>query len=147
MTGGDIDASVEFRPNTLQILDEATCWRLVAAADIGRVGFVVDEKPLVLPVTHLVDDNSVVFRTAEGSKLQAAVLRRPVVFEVDSWNSADRSGWSVVIHGVATLVTAPARINHLNALGLEPYADEVARDRWIRIRTEEISGRAAAPKS
>jgi nitroimidazol reductase NimA-like FMN-containing flavoprotein (pyridoxamine 5'-phosphate oxidase superfamily) len=40
-------------------------------AYVGRVGFVVDGRPLILPVNYLADDDSIVFCTAPGTKLSA----------------------------------------------------------------------------
>ena len=145
-TSTDMSDSIEVDNQGLQILDEDTCWRLVDAAEIGRIGFSSDDRPLILPVNHRVVDRSVVFRTAEGSKLTAAVLRRPVVFEVDGWSQDHRSGWSVLVHGVAMPVRSGPLLGRLTELGLEPWASETGRAEWVRIRTNEVSGRSTPPK-
>ena len=43
-----------------------------------------------------------VFRTAEGTKLAAAVLGRAVAFEIDGYDPERGEAWSVVIKGEAT---------------------------------------------
>ncbi len=129
----------------LQVLDEDTCWRLVESVAVGRIAFVQNDKPVVLPINHVVHDRSVVFRTAEGSKFDAAILRHPVAFEVDDWSADHRSGWSVLIDGVAMEVVDGARREELDKLDLRPWADEVPRTHWVRIRTQSISGRMTAP--
>jgi nitroimidazol reductase NimA-like FMN-containing flavoprotein (pyridoxamine 5'-phosphate oxidase superfamily) len=131
----------------LQVLDEETCWRLVDSVDVGRIGFTFENRPLVLPVNHRVADHSVVFRTAEGSKLEIAIARRRVVFEVDGWSSDHRAGWSVLVHGVAMPVTSGPRYDALADLELEPWASESGRVHWIRVRPDEVTGRATPPKS
>jgi len=138
--------SVELDVQGLQILDEDTCWHLVESTEVGRLGFSSDDRPLILPVNHRVLDRSVVFRTAEGSKLTAAVLRRPVVFEVDGWSTDHRSGWSVLVHGVAMPVRGGPLLERLTELDLEPWANEAIRTEWVRIRTKEVSGRATPVK-
>ena len=35
---------------------------------VGRIGFVVDGRPLILPVNYLADDASIVFCTEPGTK-------------------------------------------------------------------------------
>jgi hypothetical protein len=50
----------------------------------------------------------------------------------------------VLVQGIAEEVEDAAAIERFEGLGLRPWADSVARDRWIRIRPEEISGRRLA---
>ncbi|MFV2039894.1 MAG: pyridoxamine 5'-phosphate oxidase family protein [Acidimicrobiales bacterium] len=130
----------------LQILDEQTCWRLVDSLQVGRIAFVSHGNPIILPVNHRVDGDSVAFRSAEGSKLTTAILRRRVAFEVDDWSAHHRSGWSVVVSGVAMPVTGGPRLARLEAMGLEPWANAVDRTHWICIRADAISGRRTPPK-
>ncbi len=130
----------------LQVLDDDTCWRLIESAPVGRIAFVQDDKPVVLPINYAVHDRSVVFRTAAGSKFDAAILRHPVAFEVDDWSAEHRSGWSVLVDGVAMEVTDEDMKQALDQLGLEPWADEVPRTNWVRIRTQAITGRMTRPR-
>ena len=44
-------------------------------------------------------DGAIIFKTAAGSKLDATVQGAIVAFEVDGFDVADRSGWSVVAVG------------------------------------------------
>jgi len=85
-----------------------------------------------------------VFRTAPGEKLIAAALRRDVVFEIDSFDTAARTGWSVNVRGIAEEIEDPSDRLRAEALGLEPWAGEV-RDRYVRIRALEVTGRRILP--
>lgn len=125
----------------LEELDELTCWRLAGSVAVGRIGFQVDSRPMVLPVNHIVDDESIVFLTGEGAKWTAAVLRRPVVFEADDWSPSHRSGWSILVHGTAHAVTEGPRLERLSDLDLEPWAGPDGRHHWVRIRPEAVTGR------
>lgn len=125
----------------LEVLDADTCWTLIADTAIGRLAVMDAGEPMIFPVAHRVDGHSVVFRTTFGTKLTAASMERPVAFEVDAFDDAARAGWSVVARGSATAVLDADEIAHLGSLGLEPWADAVERDDWIRIRVDEISGR------
>jgi len=123
----------------LEVLDPATCWDLVARTPVGRIAFVEGGEPMVLPVNHAVVGHRVVFRTFGGSLLHEALLREPVAFEVDDFDPSTRTGWSVVVRGIADLADPPTDVD------LHPWADRVARDDWVQVRAEEISGRRIVP--
>jgi nitroimidazol reductase NimA-like FMN-containing flavoprotein (pyridoxamine 5'-phosphate oxidase superfamily) len=125
----------------LEILDQDTCWELIGSTPVGRLAFMDAGEPMIFPVMHAVDGRAVVFRTTFGTKLLAASMEMPVAFEVDGIDPVSRTGWSVVVRGTASEVIDPTEIEHLLGLGLEPWADAVDRDDWIRVRVLEISGR------
>ena len=77
------------------------CVELLRSQRVGRLGVVMAGRPEIFPVNYALDaSDSVVLRTAVGTKLVAAVNQH-VVFEIDSFDTDMRSGWSVVVHGVA----------------------------------------------
>lgn len=59
---------------------------------IGRVAFVDDGYPVVLPVNHRLLDGAVVFRTGLGSRLDAALRGAAVSFQVDRDQGRARDG-------------------------------------------------------
>ena len=86
----------------LEILDEPEALRLLAnseAAARSRSRVAGD-----LPYNYRLVDGSVVFWSAPGSKLSAAASGAVVAFEVDDYNLADRSGWSVLVVGPSEVV-------------------------------------------
>jgi hypothetical protein len=125
----------------LGVIDEPRAIELLESTPIGRIGFVVDGHPLVLPVNFKWHEGTVVFRTLEGMKLDAAAKGQAVCFEVDRWDAAKRSGWSVVVIGTAREVTNWAEREQLENIGLVPWATGKGRPIWVRIDPEEISGR------
>ncbi len=125
----------------LAVLPREECLRRLAAARVGRVAFVSQGDPVILPVNHGMDGESVIFRTANGSKLLAGDGELPVAFEVDGYDVDRRAGWSVLVRGVAVTVSDPADIARLNLLGVWPWADLVEREHWVRIRTYSVTGR------
>jgi nitroimidazol reductase NimA-like FMN-containing flavoprotein (pyridoxamine 5'-phosphate oxidase superfamily) len=127
----------------LTVLDREECEALLRTQRVGRVG-VFTHRPLVVPVVYALLDADVVFRTAPGEKLIAAALNRTVAFEIDDYDVSARTGWSVVVVGTAEEVVAPEDLNRVRALGLQPWAGEV-RDRFVRIRAEEVTGRRVDP--
>jgi nitroimidazol reductase NimA-like FMN-containing flavoprotein (pyridoxamine 5'-phosphate oxidase superfamily) len=98
----------------------------------------------VLPVVYALLDGDVVFRTAPGEKLIAAVLNRTVAFEVDEFDVSARCGWSVNVVGAAEEVVGTEELTRVRMLGLEPWAGEF-RDRFVRIRADEVTGRRVDP--
>ena len=85
--------------NPVTVLDEDHCWDLLASAQVGRLATAVDRTPEIFPVNYAVDGESIVFRSAEGSKLLEIVLNDQVAFEADGWT--DDEGWSVICRGTA----------------------------------------------
>lgn len=98
----------------------------------------------MLPVVYTLLDDDVVFRTAPGEKLIAAALNRTVAFEIDEYDVSARTGWSVLVLGTAEEVVGSEALGRVRALDLEPWAGEV-RDRYVRIRAEEVTGRRVDP--
>jgi nitroimidazol reductase NimA-like FMN-containing flavoprotein (pyridoxamine 5'-phosphate oxidase superfamily) len=127
----------------LAILNGEECEDLLRTQRVGRVG-ICSGRPAVLPVVYALLDGDIVFRTAPGEKLIAAALQRTVAFEVDAYDAHEQTGWSVNIIGPAEEVVHPDELRRVQALDLPAWAGEV-RDRYVRIRTEEITGRRLDP--
>jgi len=106
---------------------------------IGRVAVIVGEVPVVVPVNFTLLGEDIVFRTAPGTKLLAAVSRSAVSFEVDASNDATHSGWSVLVTGPASEMTEPEEHAAAEALGLEQWVE--GRERYVRIRSDVVTGR------
>jgi len=85
----------------LEALSPAECLRLLGRGRIGRVGFVRDGQPHVLPVNYIASDaGEVVFRTTDDSLL-TAVAGGPAAFEIDGYDEGAKTGWSVCVHGAS----------------------------------------------
>jgi hypothetical protein len=94
----------------------------------------------VFPVLYALLDGDVVFRTAPGEKLIAAVSHHEVVFEIDFYDLASSTGWSVNVLGTPEEIVHPAEVARAEALDLPAWAGEI-RDRYVRIKAVEVSGR------
>jgi len=125
----------------MAVLSVSDCLDRLRRAGVGRLAVIHNGEPVILPVNHEMDGETVVFRTAEGAKLVSAMENSPVSFEVDDFDADRRSGWSVVIRGVADVIDDPTQIDRWGALGVRPWADAVQRSHWVRIRPYEITGR------
>ena len=124
----------------LELLTEAQCLDLLSAGEVGRVGVTMGALPAIFPVNYRVIDGSVVFRTAPGSKMSAAVDGAVVAFEVDDYHLAERTGWSVLAVGPSEVVHDLSMAFRLIEERLEPMADG-RRSVIVRIRPTFLSGR------
>ena len=96
--------------------------------------------PAIFPVNYLVVDGAIVFRTAPGTKMSAAMEGAVVAFEVDDYQLADRSGWSVLAVGRAEVVDDPDTGFMARLARLEPFVDGT-RTAIVRIEPLFLSGR------
>ncbi|MEW2360209.1 pyridoxamine 5'-phosphate oxidase family protein [Spirillospora sp. NPDC029432] len=124
----------------LEILGIEECRALLAAAPLGRVVFTDRALPAVQPVGYAFAGGHVIIRTYATSRLATALRDAVVAFEIDDYDAAARSGWSVVVVGTARAVTDPADLAGLRALPLHPWAPG-EREHYIRIDPRIVSGR------
>lgn len=130
----------------MEHLTEAESLRLIAEAEIGRIGFTGRFGPVVLPVNFAVLDGTVVFRTDSGSTIGEDLhtgitdAEYRVAFEVDEIHSSDRTGWSVLIQGSAHFMTEDAERAAVERAGVDPWISG-DKDVYIQIKPALISGR------
>jgi hypothetical protein len=98
--------------------------------------------PVIRPVNYVFDEpsQSVMFRTALGSKFHALLRSADAAFEIDGIDETSRTGWSVIVRGVTDEVTDPSEVRRLDGLGLEPWAPG-PKAHWVHIRAWTVSGR------
>jgi nitroimidazol reductase NimA-like FMN-containing flavoprotein (pyridoxamine 5'-phosphate oxidase superfamily) len=123
-----------------QELNRSECFALLARQNLGRLAFVDDLGPIVVPVNYVLDRHMVVIRTDEGAKLDAATQGRKVAFEIDWTDAEGRSGWSVLVRGEAVAVTDPAELERLRDLPLTPIA-RGRKPHYIRVMPALVTGR------
>ncbi len=124
----------------VRVLAPNECWTLLRSAEVGRLAVAISNHPDIFPINFIVDHGSVVFRTAEGTKLAAAVLGAGVAFEVDGYEPATGDAWSVVIKGDA--VEIESMYDLFDALDLPLFPWHAApKHRFVRIVPTDVSGR------
>ena len=124
----------------MTVLEPGQSWALLRQAEVGRLAVSIADHPDIFPVNFTVDHATVVFRTAEGTKLAAAVLGRGVAFEVDGYEPAAGEAWSVVIKGHAHEIEGMHELFDAQDLPLFPW-HAGPKHRFVRIIPEAISGR------
>jgi len=119
-------------------LDTDKAWDLLAGQRLGRLAVKSDVGLDIFPINYAVDGESIVFRTAEGTKLSSLVSYSLVTFEIDSWDEV--TGYSVVLKGHASPITDEQEIIQAEALKLRPWVPTV-KTIFVRIFVSEISAR------
>lgn len=129
----------------LEHLSPQECWRLLSLSAVGRIGVLIDSAPEIYPVNHVVDDQTIVFRTDPGNKLRGLDRSPAVCFEADGFNFDEHTGWSVLVKGRAIEVTGGDETRRISELPLAFWALG-EKSHWIRIRPTEITGRQIHPR-
>ena len=139
----------------IEVLDRNECLALLSGRQVGRVAWTPEPvtaptpavahraglvgAPALVPVTFVLDGDSVVIRTVHGSRLGREAPGRPVTFEADDVRTTTREGWSVIASGVARLETDPTETSRLAGL-LQSWAPGF-KDLWLRVPLQHVSGR------
>ncbi|WP_444543693.1 pyridoxamine 5'-phosphate oxidase family protein [Nocardia takedensis] len=126
---------------TVRTLDRAESLRLLASVPVGRVVFTRNALPAIRPVNHLVEDGMVILRTRLAAQLSQAVRADSamvVAYEADEIDPAWRTGWSVVVTGMARPVRDPARVARYEVL-LRSWVDRVM-DTVVEIEPTIVTG-------
>ena len=124
----------------IAILESNQCWELLRASEVGRLAVSIGNHPDIFPVNFVVEHGTVVFRTAEGTKLAAAVLGTAVAFEVDGYDADAGEAWSVVIKGRAVEIERMQDVFDAVDLPLFPW-HAAPKHRFVRIEPDDVSGR------
>lgn len=132
---------MDVRPNTdapVTELTETESWDMLGAVALGRLVTTVNGWTEIFPVNFVVQRNTLLFRTAEGTKLLTAALNEYVVFEADEHDVA--GGWSVIVRGKARLLATSAEVAEARRAGLYPWI-ATQKERFVRITPQAVTGR------
>lgn len=119
-------------------LTSADCWRLLHDTALGRIAVSAAGTVDIFPINYAVDGETIVFRTAPGTKLLELAINDRVAFEIDGHD--DHEAWSIVIKGVAERMERQSEMDAAENLGLTPWIPTL-KYRWVRIHPAEVSGR------
>ncbi|OBF09752.1 pyridoxamine 5'-phosphate oxidase [Mycobacterium sp. ACS4054] len=122
----------------VSILPVNECWDLIAGVTLGRLVTSVGGQPEIFPVNYAVQRHTVLFRTAEGTKLVSTAINNRVLFEVDDHNVAE--GWSVIIKGVARSLRTNEDIEEAERAQVLPWTPS-EKSHYVRIIPEIVTGR------
>jgi uncharacterized protein len=126
--------------SAVEVLDASACWDLLREVSVGHLALLVDGHPEIFPVNYKVDHQSVVFRTGEGTKLQAAAGPAAVALEADGTDQEKRTAWSVQVKGHAVVLEPSPDLMRGVGLTLFPW-QAGHKDHFVRIIPTAVSGR------
>jgi len=121
-------------------LDERECWEMLGHSTVGRLAVDVGGEPDIFPINYVVDDRTIVFRTAAGTKLAAAVLMGKVAFEIDGYEADAGTAWSVVVKGTARQIERMDDFYAAEELPLFPWFAS-PKPEFVRIEPRLVTGR------
>jgi hypothetical protein len=124
----------------LEHLESSQCWDLLRQVSVGRLAVWVEDHPDIFPLNYAVDHGTLVFRTAEGTKLGGALGDTPVALEADGVDAATGMAWSVVVKGKAAAVTGIEGVLETASLYLFPWQGG-QKDHFVRITPDSVTGR------
>ncbi|MHB1223947.1 MAG: pyridoxamine 5'-phosphate oxidase family protein [Gemmatimonadaceae bacterium] len=83
---------------TFRALTQHECVALLRRGDVGRVAFVSDGRPQIVPLNYVHEAGRIYGRTSASAKLAALAPGAWVAFEVDGIRGP-YEWWSVIVHG------------------------------------------------
>jgi nitroimidazol reductase NimA-like FMN-containing flavoprotein (pyridoxamine 5'-phosphate oxidase superfamily) len=129
----------------LEELSYDRCLELLRGSTVGRIGIVVDDSPMVLPVNFRVVETLgltfLVLRTRPGNGIERAELL--VAFEVDGIDAGNEAGWSVLVRGTRHHVDRDAA-DFEARFDSHPWL-AAEQDAWLVIEPFAITGRRLHP--
>lgn len=117
------------------------CWSILRDHSLGRIAASAAGTVDIFPINYAVDGESIVFRTAPGTKLLELAINDRVAFEIDGSDEAE--AWSIVVKGIAERMERQTEIDEAEKLGLTPWIPTL-KYRWVRIHATEVTGRRFA---
>ncbi|NMR29698.1 pyridoxamine 5'-phosphate oxidase family protein [Crystallibacter degradans] len=124
----------------IENLSSSQCWEMFRSTDFGRLAVVVEGHPEIFPINYVVDHGSLVFRTAQGTKLDGALSGVNVAFETDGYNPATNVAWSVIIKGPAERLSSIEDVLASSMLPLFPWQGG-EKNNFVRVVPADITGR------
>lgn len=126
----------------LEPLTGYECWQLVSGAGgpdgLARIVWSGPGGPAIVPMNFTVADGFLWFQTTVDSQLAREGCDQRVLVEVDHVDPVQRTGWSVVVTGVATCLPSAEDPGLLGSLQVWPRGP---RELLVKVAPDELSGR------
>ena len=122
-------------------LSRDDCLALLRTTSIGRVALSIDALPVVMPVNFAMFGDDIVFRPMVDEKLSRSAGDVVLAFQVDNFDLASHTGWSVLVQGVASEIVEAELIERCRALTRPPSGIALDARRFVKLATCTIAGR------
>lgn len=126
-------------PGQIVELSEEECWCYLRCGDLGRLAIIVEGRPEIFPMNYAVSGDSVLFRTAPGTKLRYAP-GSAAAFEIDGYAAETGTGWSVVAQGPMEKITESLGSGDVRDVSVHPYASGV-KEHTLVLNVARVTGR------
>ncbi len=127
-------------PNEPEPITQGDCIRLLGSAAIGRLALSIHALPVVLPCSFGLALDGIVIRTGGGPEFDQACDQAVVAFEVDGFDPILETGWTVLVQGLATVLTGPLELDVASQLELAPWGDPPGES-FVRVPLDLVTGR------
>ena len=128
---------MDYDEDVITELDQEECWEALRADEFGRLAYRLGDEVNLVPLNYAVDGDTLLFRTAEGSKLLGIVMNPDVVFEIDAYD--EDSAQSVIVRGRARLLEED-EAHRADTTRLRPWVPTLKYN-VVEIEPIEITGR------
>lgn len=133
------DGAVMGTSEAVEILSVDTCWELLRSTTVGRLAVQTANGPDIFPINIAVDGGTLVFRSAEGTKVSAA-LNGPVAVEADGRDPDTGHAWSVVVKGHTQRIHKSEDVLATVDLPLVPW-HKGEKPLFLRVQARQVTGR------
>ena len=129
----------------LEELDLEACLAHLRSEQVGRLGIVMADAPVVLPVNYRLVEalglTWIALRTRPGGALDQSPAK--VAFEIDGIDPSHHRGWSVLVRGTLLRID-PDAANFRDHFDSASWLSS-QRDAWLVIEPFSITGRELHP--
>ncbi|HRW18295.1 MAG TPA: pyridoxamine 5'-phosphate oxidase family protein [Dermatophilaceae bacterium] len=119
-------------------LSDQECWELLDQARFGRLAVAFQGTPDIFPINFIVDEGTLLMRTAPGTKLTELVINSAVAVEAD--HKGEDEAWSVVLKGTARMVDSLSETYADDEKHLETWLPS-DKPIYVEISADSLSGR------
>jgi nitroimidazol reductase NimA-like FMN-containing flavoprotein (pyridoxamine 5'-phosphate oxidase superfamily) len=124
--------------NPITNVTRTEAWALLRGRTMGRLAVSVDGQPDIFPINYYADDNSILMRTAPGTKLLDVAANQSVAFETDVYGPHE--AWSVVVKGRAVVLENKAEVSVAMSMPLRSWLP-TEKPVFVRILPTDVTGR------
>jgi uncharacterized protein len=124
----------------LRTLDRIECLDYLPAKQVGRLGYVTDDGPRIVPLNYTTTPDSIVLRTMANGEIARFAIDRPVAFQIDDIDEFRQTGWSILVVGTAKLVSVEDLKRILYVGAPEPWPGG-PRTLFLQIPLTTVTGR------
>ena len=132
-------------PALLEVLPYDECLAYLGQETVGRMAWIRNGQPMLVPLNYLWDGHAIVLRSDPGRRVEET-REASVAFEIDGFDAKSRTGWSVVVSGRLVPVDTTETRSDSGPSTWVPGSKEVRS----RIEPDTVTGRrirSAGPDS